>query len=85
MYNLAVKTSIKFNNFIARNKMKAKEEFKNIMIDKRGSGFLDDVIKMAIAVVIGAGLLAAVYLLVIKTAMPKVGDNLTNMFDYKGN
>lgn len=85
MYKFAVKASVKYNNFITSKSKKAKEGLKNIIFDKRGTGFLDDVIKMATAVVIGAALLAAAYFLVIKVAMPKVGDNLTNMFDYKGN
>ena len=53
--------------------------------DKSGENYVDTGVKILIAVVIGALLLAGLYALFNSTIMPTLTERITNMFNYKGN
>lgn len=53
--------------------------------DKSGENYVDTGVKILIAVVIGALLLAGLYALFNTTIMPTLTERITEMFNYKGN
>jgi len=55
-----------------------------IMADKRGEGFVDTAIKILMAVVIGALLLAGLYKLFADTVLPTLTQRVAEMFNYSG-
>jgi len=57
---------------------------RRILMDKRGEGFVDTAIKILIAVVIGALLLAGLYALFGEMIMPELRDRIQDMFNYGG-
>jgi hypothetical protein len=50
----------------------------------KAEGYVDSGVKILIAVVIGALLLAGLYALFGDVIMPAVEERVTNLFDYKG-
>ena len=52
--------------------------------NNRGEGYVDSGVKILIAVVIGALLLAGLYALFNTTIMPTVTTKITDMFNFKG-
>jgi uncharacterized membrane protein len=50
----------------------------------KGEGYVDSGVKILIAVVIGALLLAGLYTLFNSTIMPTVTQKITDLFNYKG-
>lgn len=50
----------------------------------RGEGYIDSGVKILIAVVIGALLLAGLYTLFNTTIMPTVTEKITELFSYNG-
>ena len=52
--------------------------------NKKAEGYVDSGVKILIAVVIGALLLAGLYTLFNTTVMPNVTSKVTDMFNYKG-
>ena len=50
----------------------------------RGEGYVDSGVKILIAVVIGALLLAGLYTLFNTTIMPTVTQKITDLFNFKG-
>ncbi len=74
-------------NFLTRKKRKAQAKMIQIAIlltARRGENFIDSGIKILIAVVIGALLLAGLYALFGDTIMPTVTEKVNDMFDFKG-
>jgi len=74
-------------NFINSIKGKSFEmavRTRRILMDKRGEGFVDTAIKILIAVVIGALLLAGLYALFGEMIMPELRDRIQDMFNYGG-
>ncbi len=65
-------------------KMELKEKVKGIMLDKKGEGFVDSALKILISVVIGALLLAGLYLLFEDTILPTLTQRIVDLFDYNG-
>ncbi|MNC63437.1 hypothetical protein D3C75_1135580 [compost metagenome] len=57
---------------------------KQALNNRRGEGFVDSAIKILIAVVIGALLLAGLYLLFNGTILPTLTQRIKEMFNYKG-
>jgi len=55
-----------------------------VLADNKGESFIDTAIKILIAVVLGALLLAGLYLLFNSTILPTLTQKVTEMFDYKG-
>ena len=57
---------------------------KTALANIRGEGFVDTGVKILIAVVIGALLLAGLYTLFNTTIMPTVTSKVTELFSYNG-
>ncbi|WP_375373955.1 DUF6133 family protein [Paenibacillus sp. S150] len=57
---------------------------KNALDNRRGEGFVDSAVKILIAVVIGALLLAGLYLLFNGTILPTLTQRIKEMFNYRG-
>ena len=57
---------------------------KTALTNNRGEGYVDTGVKILIAVVIGALLLAGLYTLFNTTIMPTVITNVTELFNYQG-
>ena len=57
---------------------------KTALADNRGEGYVDTGVKILIAVVIGALLLAGLYTLFNTTIMPTVTSKVTELFSYNG-
>jgi len=53
-----------------------------VLASNKGEGFVDTAVKILIAVVIGALVLAGLYLLFNSTIMPTITQRITEMFDY---
>ena len=51
---------------------------------KRGEGYIGEALKILIAVILGALLLAGLYLLFNSTILPNVKDSVTDLFNYNG-
>ena len=65
-----------------------KEKIKNTVFDSlksnKGEGYVDSGVKVLIAVVIGALLLAGLYALFNQTIMPTMKSRIEGMFNFKG-
>ena len=57
---------------------------KNAVSNKRGEGYVDSGVKILIAVVIGALLLAGLYALFNTTIIPTVTTKISDLFSYAG-
>jgi hypothetical protein len=57
---------------------------KNAVVNKKAEGFVDSGVKILIAVVIGALLLAGLYSLFGDTIMPNLQDKIEDLFNYGG-
>jgi len=57
---------------------------KAALLDRRGEGFVDTAIKILMAVVIGALILAGLYALFGKTILPTLTQRIKDMFNYAG-
>ncbi len=64
--------------------MSFKQDVTTALTDTSGEGYLDTVIKLLIAIVLGALLLAGLYALFNNVVMPRLETEVTNMFDYAG-
>jgi hypothetical protein len=56
---------------------------KNAVSNKRGEGYVDSGVKILIAVVVGALLLAGLYALFNTTILPTLTTKITGLFNYK--
>ena len=75
------------NKFFANIKNKATEmavRAKTASENVRAEGYVDSGVKILIAVVIGALLLAGLYTLFNSTIMPTVTQKIQELFNYKG-
>lgn len=57
---------------------------KNTLCNNRGEGFVDSAVKILIAVVIGALLLAGLYSLFGDVILPTLTQRIKDMFDFTG-
>ncbi|WP_042196307.1 DUF6133 family protein [Paenibacillus camerounensis] len=57
---------------------------KHTLCNRRGEGFVDTAVKILISIVIGALLLAGLYLLFNGTILPTLTQRIKEMFNYKG-
>lgn len=64
--------------------MSVKNRIQSVMQDKAGENYVDTGVKILIAVVIGALLLAGLYALFGDVVMPTLQQRITEMFNYKG-
>lgn len=87
MRNLFIKTQMWGKEKVDNKKLKATNFIKRqqeILADTSGEGYLDTVIKLLIAVVLGALLLAGLYALFNNVVMPRLETEVTDMFNYDG-
>jgi hypothetical protein len=71
---------IKTNGFLERQVVAVK----NAASNNRGEGYIDTAVKILIAVVLGALLLAGLYALFGEVVMPTLTDKIKEMFNYAG-
>ena len=76
MKNMMNKLTNKANLMVIKARM--------AMQNSRGEGFVDTAIKILMAVVIGALVLAGLYLLFDKTVLPTLTQRIKDMFNYAG-
>ena len=74
------KTMIKTKNFLVRQAVAVKIAINN----NRGEGYIDTAVKILIAVVLGALLLAGLYALFGEVVMPTLEERIKEMFNYAG-
>lgn len=74
------KIMIKTKNFLVRQAVDAKIAINN----NCGEGYIDTAVKILIAVVLGALLLAGLYALFGEVVMPTLIERITEMFNYAG-
>ena len=75
----------KFFNTIKNKANAAVITAKTAIASKKAEGYVDSGVKVLIAVVIGALLLAGLYALFNSTIMPTVGTKIQQLFNYSGN
>ena len=68
------------NNFAARQAIKLEKALRN----NKGEGYIDTAVKILIAVVLGALLLAGLYALFGEVVMPTLTQRIRDMFNYGG-
>ena len=74
------KIMIKTKNFLVRQAVAVNIAIKN----NRGEGYIDTAVKVLIAVVLGALLLAGLYALFGEVVMPTLEERIKEMFNYAG-
>lgn len=87
MKNMMNKVSAKVNNLAVRGYVKglqAKAKIKDSLTSQSGEGFVDTALKILISVVVGALLLAGLYMLFKDTILPTLTERIKELFDYKG-
>lgn len=77
MRNKMLMVQVKAGQFLKRCKA--------VVLDRRGEGFVDTAVKILMSVVIGALVLAGLYLLFKDTILPELGNRIRDMFNYRGN
>lgn len=70
----------KTNDFITNKTIAIKVTTSN----NRGEGYIDTAVKILISVVLGALLLAGLYMLFGDVVMPTLNERITDMFNYAG-
>ena len=68
------------NNFAVRQAIRADKALRN----NKGEGYIDTAVKILIAVVLGALLLAGLYALFGEVVMPTLTQRIKDMFNYGG-
>ena len=63
---------------------KAADFHARAMCSRAGEGYIDTAVKILVAVVLGALLLAGLYALFNDTVLPTLTERITDMFDYAG-
>ena len=56
----------------------------DVLTQKSGEGFVDTALKILISVVVGALLLAGLYMLFNDTILPTLTQRIRDLFNYKG-
>lgn len=87
MKNMMNKVSAKVNDLAVRGYVKglqAKAKIKDSLTSQSGEGFVDTALKILISVVVGALLLAGLYMLFKDTILPTLTERIKELFDYKG-
>ena len=87
MKNMMNKATEKANNLAVRGYImgvQAKEKIKDTLTRRSGEGFVDTALKILISVVVGALLLAGLYMLFKDTILPTLTQRIKDLFDYKG-
>jgi len=74
----------KMMNKVAENMKVSAVKAVNLLKDKKGENYVDTAVKILIAVVIGALLLAGLYALFDDVVMPTLTGKIQGMFNYAG-
>ena len=74
----------KLNNAIRNRLSSAIRKARKTLFNQRGDFYISDAVKIIIAVVLGALLLALLYALFNDTIMPTVTQKIKDMFNYAG-
>lgn len=61
-----------------------KSRLKSALGNRRGEGFVDSAVKILIAIVIGALLLAGLYFAFNEIILPTLNERIQDMFNYNG-
>ena len=74
------------NMFIKLNELRLGKvtSIKTAVSNNRGEGYIDTAVKILIAVVLGALLLAGLYMLFGDVVMPTLNERIQEMFNYAG-
>lgn len=83
MKNFMNNAKNKANGMVIKMQM-MKANAKNALCNERGENYVDSGVKILIAVVLGALLLAGLYALFNDTIMPTLVQRIEEMFDYAG-
>jgi len=70
--------------WLKKQAVKAIVTCKQAVNNQRGEGFVDTAVKILMAVVIGALVLAGLYLLFGETILPTLTQRIREMFNYRG-
>ena len=87
MKNMMNKATETVNNLAVRGYImgvQAKEKIMDTLTRRSGEGFVDTALKILISVVVGALLLAGLYMLFKDTILPTLTQRIKDLFDYKG-
>lgn len=87
MKNQIALARTKVTGMIFTAKIKASEvanRTKAVLTDRKGQGALDTAIQVLVSVVLGALILAGLYLILNATVLPNIKQRITDMFNYKG-
>ena len=87
MANFIRNTQVKAMTSIWTAKQKAREltdRTKEALVNREGQGTLDVAITVLISIVLGALILAGLYLIVDSTVLPTITQRIKDMFDYAG-
>lgn len=87
MKNMMNKVSAKVNNLAVQGYVKSlqvKDKIRETLTSQSGEGFVDTALKILISVVVGALLLAGLYMLFKDTILPTLTQRIKELFDYKG-
>lgn len=87
MANFIRNTQVKAMTSIWAAKQKAREltdRTKEALVNREGQGTLDVAITVLISIVLGALILAGLYLIVDSTVLPTITQRIKDMFDYTG-
>lgn len=60
------------------------DEIKAVLSNKSGEGFIDTALKILISVVVGALLLAGLYMLFKDTLLPLLSERIKELFNFQG-
>ncbi len=71
-------------NRLSSKARKAKDTVRSAITNKRAEGYVDTAVKILMAVVIGALLLAGLYALFGQTILPTLTEKIKEMFNYAG-
>jgi hypothetical protein len=86
--NLVLRSQIKALAMAAqvkRNLVKVYNSEKEVLKSESGEGYIDTAVKILIAVVLGAVVLAGLYAILKNTVMPSIDQKIKDMFNYSGN
>ncbi len=72
----AIRTYLRF--------MQARQRTAAVLSSQSGEGFVDTALKILISVVVGALLLAGLYMLFNDTILPTLTERIKSLFNYKG-
>ncbi len=86
--NLVLRSQIKALAMAAqakKNLVNVYNSEKEVLKSESGEGYIDTAVKILIAVVLGAVVLAGLYAILKNTVMPNIDQKIKDMFNYSGN